>query len=80
MSWAINALRKVFGHGTPTVAVVIGAILFLLGLFLNNSDALTSGLVVAFIGVNLYILKLLLEFIINSSERAEPTQSACASP
>jgi hypothetical protein len=67
LSWAVRALRKLFEYGAPMVAVVIGAALFLLGLFLSNSDVLTSGLIVAFIGVNLYILRLLLEFIIDSS-------------
>lgn len=58
------------------IAVVIGAALFLLGLFLSNSDVLTSGLIVAFIGVNLSILKLLLEFIIDSSGKTSRSNPA----
>jgi hypothetical protein len=57
------------------IATLLGATLFLLGLILGNSDILTSGLIVAFIGVNLYILKLLLEFIIDTSERTKLSSS-----
>jgi hypothetical protein len=57
------------------IAALLGATLFLLGLILGNSDILTSGLIVAFIGVNLYILKLLLEFIIDTSERTKLSSS-----
>ena len=67
----VKAIAKTIAFSVPALMFLSGVIMLLSGFLINHSEVVTGGLILILIGINMHILKSILEFIKDQGELKE---------